>query len=508
MKLYGGGGTRVKGRPKKETNGLSKKKKIVLIVIAVILALIMGAAAYVAVNIKAPSAKQPTVKPPAASSSLPGDEPELPLNDLGDRADKKYTFLVCATDKDEAHTDNIMLVSFDTATHQVNVLNIPRDTMSNCGRKGASKKINAAYMSGGIEATMRDVTRIIGFEPDFYLTLSFQGIADMVDAIGGITYNVPFRMYYTDPWQNLKIDFQPGEQEMDGEEVVEFLRWRKNNSAYRKYQPKEYDGSDSSRIQKQQEFLTYVAKEVLNSANVGNAMSLAQAVFNNIETDLSWGEMLWLVKEAFYVDFSSGLNMMTLPGYAAYSYAGTGTPYSFYFPSHSKTLEIVNTYFNPYNNPITNIDVISKAPEPYDPSAETEETEEPESEVEYMVDENGELLLDENGDPIPVVPEEPEYMVDENGEPILDENGDPIPVIPAEGEDDPDAEDTEDVPSAPDAEEEDDEPSSDPADEPDEPTVPDEPEEPNESNEPAEPAVSVPVAPAPSDDVVIEIPAA
>ena len=499
MKLYGGGGTRVKGaKPKNETGGLTKKKKIILIVVAVILALIMAAAAYVAVNVKAPNAKQPTVKDPSSSALLGADEPELPMNDLGDRADKKYTFLVCATDKDEAHTDNIMLVSFDTATHKVNVLNIPRDTMSNCGRTGASKKINAAYMTGGIDATMRDVTRIIGFEPDFYLTMSFQGIADMVDAIGGITYDVPFRMYYTDPWQNLKIDFQPGEQEMDGDEVVEFLRWRKNNSGYRKYQPAEYDGSDSSRIKKQQEFLTHVAKEVLNSANIGNAMDLAKAVFNNIETDLSWGEMLWLVKEAYYVNFSTDLNMMTLPGYAAYSYAGTDTAYSFYFPNYNKTLEVVNEYFNPYQNPITNIDVISKAPEPYDPSAATEEPEEPAApETEYLVDENGELILDENGDPIPVEPEitEPEYLVDENGEPIVDENGDPIPVIPVEDEE-PDADEPADEPSGSDTEGE--APS-------DEPQPSNEPEEPNE---PAEPIAPEPVAPAPSDDVIIAIPAA
>lgn len=504
MKLFGGGGTRCEGARtnagSEQKTGLTKKKKIILIVVAVVLALIMGVAAFVAASIKAPSAKQPTIGP---SSSLGVDEPDLPLNDLGDREDKQYTFLVCATDMNEAHTDNIMVARFNTATHEVNVLNIPRDTMSNCGRTGASKKINAAYMTGGIEATMRDVTRIIGFEPDFYLTLSFKGIADMVDAIGGITYNVPFRMYYTDPWQDLKIDFQPGEQEMDGEEVVEFLRWRKNDSGYRKYQPSGYDGSDSSRIQKQQEFLTYVAKEVLNSANIGNAMNIAKAVFNNIKTDLDWGEMLWLVKEAFAVNFDTGLNMMTLPGYAAYSYAGTDTPYSFYFPSYSKTLEMVNTYFNPYTNPITNIDVISKAPEPYDPSTE-EEVPETEETIEYMVDENGELILDEDGNPIPVIPEEetPEYMVDENGELILDENGDPIPVAPSEepeGEEPSEEGEGDSEPTA-----------DDPADAEDDASEPsDAPQENEESNEPADvPADSEPAAPAPSDSAVVEIPAA
>ncbi len=503
MKLFGGGGARkADGRATPQAGekpGLSKKKKIVLIVVAVFLALIMAAAAYVAVSVKAPSAKKPTVKPPAASIDLEGDEPELPLNELTDREDKKYTFLVCATDKDDAHTDNMMVVSFDTATHQVNVLNIPRDTMSNCGRTGASKKINAAYMIGGIDATMRDVTRIIGFEPDFYLVLSFQGIADMVDAIGGVTYDVPFRMYYTDPHQNLKIDFQPGVQELDGDEVVEFLRWRKNNSGYRKYQPKEYDGSDSSRIKKQQEFLTEVGRQVLSSANIGNAMDLARAVFDNIKTDLSWGEMAWLVKEAFSVDFSTGLNMMTLPGYAAYSYAGTSTPYSFYFPNRSKTLEVVNEFFNPYTNKITNIDVISSPPQKYVPGEDDEE--------ETPEDTAPEVETPETT---------PGFLVDENGELILDENGQPIPVIPVEGVDPDPSEEPEDETTEPNGEDG----TSDPDDsttEQDEPDNPDNPNNPNastdipgdnqESNEPApaDPAPSAPAepAPAPSDEVVV-----
>ena len=457
MKLFGGGGAhKAKGAyPKAESGGagLSKKKKIILIVAAVVLALIMGAAAFVATSIKAPTVRKPSPTPAGS-----GAEVELPLNeDLGDHADKRYTFLVCATDQDDLHTDNI---SFDTASHEVNVLNIPRDTMSSCGRSGASKKINAAYMIGGIEATMKDVTKVIGFEPDFYLVMSFQGIADMVDAIGGVTYNVPFRMYYTDPVQNLRIDFQPGEQELDGDQVVEFLRWRKNNSGYRKYQPAGYDGSDESRIKKQQEFLTFVAKEVLNSANIGNATAIAKAVFNNIKTDLNWGEMLWLVKEAFAVDFTNGLHMMTLPGYADYSYAGTGTPYSFYFPNESKTIELINAYFNPYANPITNIDVISSPPQSYRPSSGSNNADDDDP-------------VEEPDEPMGETPDvEPGYLVDENGELILDENGDPIPLAPAPG----------------------DEPGSG---DPENPTVPSEGGDPSETGDPTEP--SNPDAPAPNE---------
>ena len=61
-------------------------------------------------------------------------------------------------------------------------------------------------------------------------------------------------------------------------------------------------------------------------------------------------------------------------------------------------------------------------------------------EITFQRDENGDLILDENGDPIPVLPEGVEaptgYQRDENGTLVLDADGDPIPLntVPEGGE--------------------------------------------------------------------------
>ena len=144
--------------------------------------------------------------------------------DPGQRISDYFTFLVCATDIDGTRTDNMMVVSFDTKNHKVNVLNIPRDVMCNNNRTGASRKINAAYGSHqDIDNTLKEVKKVIGFTPDKYIVVNFDGIAQIVDAIGGIDYNVPFKMIYNDPVQDLYIYFEPGMQHMNGEQVVEFL---------------------------------------------------------------------------------------------------------------------------------------------------------------------------------------------------------------------------------------------------------------------------------------------
>ena len=381
MKIFGGSGSRsIRGaeKPKKPQPAAhvapvnqqvaakrvkkpwSAAKKVILSILIVLLAMVTAAGVWVATNVRPPSLADDHVNDTTVNDPVNGDDPTINLN-MGDRIDDFFTFVVCATDIDETRTDNIMVVAFDTNNHTVNVMNIPRDTMSNVDRSGANRKINAAYgTSDGIEETKRQIRKLMGFTPDKYIVVNFQGIADIVDAIGGVDYEIPFPMMYSDPVQDLEINFpEAGLQHLDGEEVVEFLRWRKNGSGYTQYVPDEYLNGDETRIQKQQEFLMYLAREVLTLKNAVNVKSIADAVFDNVKTDITAGEMLWLAGQAFQIDTTNGIQMFTLPGYAAMSTAGTNTEYSFYFVNEDEALDLINQYFNPYDKEITSLDLVS-----------------------------------------------------------------------------------------------------------------------------------------------------
>ena len=350
----GGGGKKTKGEGKK-----SSKKSMVLLIFAIIAFLLAGAA-FAAVHF----IKPPEIKVHENDKTIVDTENgDAVTVDPGQRISDYFTFLVCATDIDETRTDNMMVVGFDTKNHKVNVLNIPRDVMCSNNRTGASRKINAAYGSHqNIENTLKEVKKVIGFTPDKYIVVNFDGIAQIVDAIGGIDYNVPFKMIYNDPVQDLYIYFEPGMQHMNGEQVVEFLRWRHNDPGYTYLQTDGYDGGDESRIQKQQEFLKYLAGQILKPENILKAKPIAEAVFNNVKTDLTLGEIVWMANQAMQVD-TANIQMFTLPGYPASSYAGSNAYLSFFFPNEEKTLELVNTYFNPYDKPITSLDVIGSPPD-------------------------------------------------------------------------------------------------------------------------------------------------
>lgn len=194
----------------------------------------------------------------------------------------------------------------------------------------------------------------MGFQPDRYVIVNFEGIAAIVDAIGGVDYDVPFRMQYSDPSQHLEIDLQPGMQHLTGKQTVEFLRWRHNNDY-----SKQYVNGDEGRVENQQKFLKELARQVLQVKNATKIPKIAEAVSKNVKTDFTTGELLWMGTQALQID-NANLKFFTLPGYGAMSYAGSDPyKYSFFFPKLKETLELVNKYFNPYEEPITTLDMVT-----------------------------------------------------------------------------------------------------------------------------------------------------
>ncbi len=336
---------------KKKKNNGGRTAWIVAGIIMLALVCSVGAAAWIWV--KPPETKNdPTIK-----DTENGDKVNMDNNTLlnqGTRVDDVFTFVVGAVDEDETRTDALMVARMDTKQKTINVMNIPRDTMCNNGEGESWRKINAAYgMKKGIEQTKIEIERIMGFQPDKYVILNFDGIEAIVDAIGGIEYEVPFRMEYSDPSQDLHIDLYAGSQTLTGKQTVEFLRWRHNDDY-----TVQYENGDEGRVENQQKFLKSVAKQVLQFQNVTKIKSITEAVFNNVKTDFTAGELLWMGMQALQIE-NDNIQFFTLPGYGQMSTAGSSLALSFFFPYETETLDLVNKYFNPFEEPITELDIVS-----------------------------------------------------------------------------------------------------------------------------------------------------
>lgn len=209
-------------------------------------------------------------------------------------------------------SDTIILASYDRKTKEANLISIPRDTYYY--RDGYYKysdvqKINAVYgmEKEGIKALMKAIENLTGLNIDNYATIDYDGVRAAVDAIGGVEFDVPFHMRYSDPYDKppLDINVPGGKQLIKGDKAMELLRFRKTN--YPGYQG--YPNGDLGRVQTQQKFIKAAVKKSLSL----KLPSVISAVYPYIETDLTLTEMLGLGKDA--IGFSiDNLETMTLPG--------------------------------------------------------------------------------------------------------------------------------------------------------------------------------------------------
>ncbi|MCL1809741.1 MAG: LCP family protein [Clostridiales bacterium] len=112
-------------------------------------------------------------------------------------------------------TDTIMLVSFDVDNKFIDIISVPRDTYYYRGPGYADKahhKINAAYRGDPVN-TAKAVSEILMNIPiNKYVLVSYEGVAAIVDEIGGVPMDIPFHMKYDDQWDRppLHVDIKPG----------------------------------------------------------------------------------------------------------------------------------------------------------------------------------------------------------------------------------------------------------------------------------------------------------
>lgn len=229
------------------------------------------------------------------------------------------TFLlvgISGCEEDYKLADTIMVCSYNPKTQKASILSIPRDTYvgSDKTKASASYKINAVYRNGqNIDGMIEEIEAITELEIDNYLIIDTEALVELVDAIGGVTFNVPIDMKYDDPTQNLHIDLQAGEQKLTGEQAEWLVRFRHNNDGTT--YPSEYGDNDIGRMRTQREFLTAVMKQTLKPENILKISKILEIAFSNITTNMTYDTIKDYIPYA--VSFNTeNLQTGTLPGVA------------------------------------------------------------------------------------------------------------------------------------------------------------------------------------------------
>lgn len=190
-------------------------------------------------------------------------------------------------------SDAIQLIRVDPSDHRIVYLFIPRDLRVDIPGHGTDK-INAAFAYGGPALAIRTVAHLTGLPVNHVAVVDFRNFADIVDALGGVTIDVPERILsrFDCPFPRSKCQrwkgwrFKKGEQEMDGHRALVYARVRKNLA-------NPHD-SDISRGRRQQQVVQAIADKVVSPSGFLRMPFIGDDLVKPLATDLSTNELLAL----------------------------------------------------------------------------------------------------------------------------------------------------------------------------------------------------------------------
>ena len=305
---------------------------------------------------------QPNIPLPPDPGQQTGQDDDNPNSSSTPRPDPNrkpgvFTFILAGMDV-SLHTDTLMVATLDSVNHTLHIVTIPRDTMVDVSHRQSKyqpvKKINGAYMSAfdpitstpdnetkkinGINGLKTELRSILGFMPDYHFIVSLNSFVELVDAVGGVNFDVPQRMRYSDPSQNLYIDLQKGYQKLDGKKAIQLVRFRGN-----------YAEGDLKRVRVTQDFLKALFDQASGSLSLNTINKILKIAENekNINTNIASNDLMWFFNEIQQIK-SDDITFDTMP-YKEVHYKGG----DYVHVKPDELLELINEKLNPYVKPIT-----------------------------------------------------------------------------------------------------------------------------------------------------------
>ncbi|MCD9024459.1 LCP family protein [Cohnella sp. NL03-T5] len=213
------------------------------------------------------------------------------------------------------NTDVMMVAAFNPKTKTATVVSIPRDSDLNMDgyKKHKANAYYAAFYTNArnkeklegdqIPAYARDKTRemlaeFFNIKIDYTAVIDFKGFVDVVDALGGVNVTVDKDMRYVDTVDGTNIDLEKGERELDGEQALGFVRYRKSNRGTA-------ESSDFERNERQSQVLGAIADRMKSFSSVTKVDGILNAVGDNMRTDIPSAQIENMIKTYFHINRSS-----------------------------------------------------------------------------------------------------------------------------------------------------------------------------------------------------------
>lgn len=177
-------------------------------------------------------------------------------------------------------TDTIVFVSLDQKSKRATLLSVPRDLWI----PEIQAKINTAYHYGGFDLAKKTVSEVLGQEVHYLVVVNLESLGEIVDVLGGVTVNV--RRSFTDSRYPIAgrendlcdgdkefkcryetIHFEAGEQQMDGETALKYIRSRNAEGE---------EGTDFARNARQQQLVLALKQKALTRSVYLNPIKVSR----------------------------------------------------------------------------------------------------------------------------------------------------------------------------------------------------------------------------------------
>jgi LCP family protein required for cell wall assembly len=256
-----------------------------IVLSAVVLGVIGGAYLYFNRSVAAVQAHSPAVIKAAKSLDVvPAHAPAIALIvGYDQRQGAEYSSV--------SRSDTVMLVRADPINKTISMLSFPRDleVPIYCGPTTSGvDRINSAYARCNVKGTLLTVRHLTGLPINYLITVNFHGFKEVVDKLGGVWMDIDRRYYNKntgaayDNYAN--IDLQPGYQLLNGEQALDFVRFR-------------HTDDDLHRNARQQQFVRAIREQIRQNFSPLKIPGIVNAMTNNVEVaaggrKLSGGDVL------------------------------------------------------------------------------------------------------------------------------------------------------------------------------------------------------------------------
>lgn len=181
-------------------------------------------------------------------------------------------------EKARGRSDTVIFAAVRPADSRMLLISLPRDTYvqivghdPNHDGEDDYDKLGHAYAFGAEEMSIATVEKFLDQKINYYATVNFQGIQDVVNAVGGVALPIDKPIENKNPL-HIKFKIEAGKPLYNGEEAMYYVRYRED--------------SDFNRTKRQQIFLNAMADKVLNINGITKIPELLDIMGQNFQTDM------------------------------------------------------------------------------------------------------------------------------------------------------------------------------------------------------------------------------